>query len=81
MVGLISSVLGIILGSIVAVLVNKNTDLAPTFASALKAIPWWGYVATIISGIIITLAAGLRPALRASRLSPMVALQRLKASS
>lgn len=75
MVGLISSVLGIILGVIVAVLVNKNTDLAPTFASALKAIPWWGYVATIVSGIIITLAAGLRPALRASRLSPMVALQ------
>ena len=75
LVGLISSALGIVLGTVLAVIVNKGSELTPTNLAAFEAIPWWGYVATLISGLIITLAAGLRPALRASRLSPMVALQ------
>ncbi|MDO5049382.1 MAG: FtsX-like permease family protein [Actinomycetaceae bacterium] len=75
MIGLLASLAGLVAGSLLAAGVNVFSELTPSYLAGIAAIPWWGYVATIVTGVLITLVAGLRPALRASRLSPMVALQ------
>lgn len=74
LVGLISSLIGLVLGVGVSVLVNKLMHITSTYLDAFLAIPLWGYIAALIIGVLMTLIAGIRPAMQAGSLSPMVAL-------
>ncbi|MDO5035183.1 MAG: FtsX-like permease family protein [Actinomycetaceae bacterium] len=74
LVGLLSSVIGIVIGAVAATLINKLSSITPTYMDSFLAIPLWGYVSALAIGVLITLIAGIRPALQAGSLSPMVAL-------
>lgn len=74
LVGVLSSLIGIAIGAAISGLVNSVAKLTPSFAEGVQVIPLWAYPATLVFGLFITLAAGIRPAIRASRVSPIRAL-------
>ncbi|MDO5729224.1 MAG: FtsX-like permease family protein [Actinomycetaceae bacterium] len=74
LVGTVSSLIGIGIGVVIAGLVNNAAKLTHSFAEGVEAVPMWAYPATVAFGLFITLAAGMRPAIRAARVSPMRAL-------
>lgn len=74
LVGALSSLIGMAIGAVISGLVNSVAKLTPSFVEGVQVVPLWAYPATLIFGLFITLAAGIRPAIRASRVSPIRAL-------
>lgn len=74
LVGALSSLIGMAIGAVISGLVNSVAKLTPSFVEGVQVVPLWAYPTTLIFGLFITLAAGIRPAIRASRVSPIRAL-------
>ncbi|MDO5720566.1 MAG: ABC transporter permease [Actinomycetaceae bacterium] len=74
LVGTVSSLIGIGIGVLISGLVNSVAQLTHSFAEGVQVVPLWAYPTTLAFGLFITLAAGIRPAIRASRVPPIRAL-------
>jgi putative ABC transport system permease protein len=75
-IGLVASVIGVIAGLGLALLMRAGFNLvgASLPATALQ-VETRSIVAGLLVGLLVTLSAALAPALRASRVSPMAAMQ------
>ena len=71
--GLIGSALGAVCGTAAAVLVIRS-GLVDGLDARHLTITWTAATASLLLGTLVTLVAAVRPALRASRASPLVAL-------
>ncbi len=76
-IGFVGGVVGLILSYLVSFLVNKF--LAATFLNGMEGklsiIPMWLALPSVIFAIIIGMAAGFFPAMRAMKLSPLAAIR------
>ena len=78
-IGFLGGVLGLALGWAVSIIINHVIN----YFQAKQAMPyidyfsspWWLCLGAIIFSILISLAAGIYPALRAARVDPVVALR------
>lgn len=72
--GIISSFIGVTIGSLVGALLLMWLEVAPTYGVALTMLPWkWIGITWLISSLI-TIFVGLTPARKASAVSPLSAL-------
>jgi putative ABC transport system permease protein len=79
MIGLLGGVFGLILGWVVSILINLiiNSVLSRQgvpYANFFS-FPWWLVVGAVAFSILVSLIAGLYPALRAAKVDPIVALR------
>ncbi|MDT3766931.1 FtsX-like permease family protein [Gleimia hominis] len=75
LVGLVSAVVGVAVGAVLGAGANSFAQLVPSFLDGLEVITPPMFLGTIATGVAMSMIAGFRPALRASRVKPMVALQ------
>ncbi|WIK64370.1 FtsX-like permease family protein [Gleimia hominis] len=75
LVGLVSAVVGVALGAVLGAGANSFAQLVPSFLDGLEVITPPMFLGTIATGVAMSMIAGFRPALRASRVKPIVALQ------
>lgn len=73
-VGAIASLIGVILGAVLAALGVTAIGLLPSFGAGLSAIGWPIIASVFAAGILITVIAGFRPAARVGRIPPLAAL-------
>jgi putative ABC transport system permease protein len=78
-IGFLGGVLGLILGWIITVIINIiiNHFLAGRGVphTDFFAFPWWLCVGAVLFSILVSLAAGIYPAMRAAHVDPVVALR------
>lgn len=78
-IGIIGALFGIALGWVVTRVANviMNTQLRPQGLPSIDlfSFPWWLILGSIAFSIVISLAAGLYPAIRAARIDPVKALR------
>jgi len=78
-IGFLGGVLGLILGWLVSMLINQIVN----YFMSRQGVPyidyfsfrWWLVIGAIIFSILISLAAGIYPTMRAARVDPVVALR------
>lgn len=76
-IGLIGGTMGVALSYIVGIIVNK-LDLAQQFTGMrgdISVIPVWLALAAVAFAIVISMAAGIAPAIKAMKLSPLMAIK------
>lgn len=73
-VGLIGSVVGLLIGIAAGVGIAVAAGVVPSSGEALSGVTWQQAVLLLMIGTVFTSLAGYRPALRASRVSPISAL-------
>lgn len=78
-IGFLGGVLGLALGWLVGMLINQivNHILAKRGVPHVEyfSFPWWLCVGAILFSILVSLAAGIYPTIRAARVDPVVALR------
>ena len=72
-IGLIGGVLGLILSYIISAVINFV--MKGMYASGISYIPFYLSLLALVFSVIIGMLAGLFPALRAMRLSPLAAIR------
>lgn len=73
-VGFIGSLIGVAIGVLGGAGLGAAFSLVPSFAAGLTSITLGQVIILLVVGTLLTAAAGYRPALRASRVSPVAAL-------
>ena len=78
-IGFLGGVFGLVLGWLVSGLINQvvNAFLAGEGVPFIQffSFPWWLCVGAIVFAMIVSLVAGIYPAVRAARVDPVVALR------
>lgn len=74
-VGAIGSFLGVIAGTFLSAWGLTATGLVPTYGAALAAIGVPAMIVVFILGVLVTVIAGAKPALRSGKIAPIAALQ------
>lgn len=74
LVGAISSLLGIGIGTLATGVINHESDLTRTWGESFGVIDWPMLLACFLSGLIISVLAGYAPARQVSKVTPMQAL-------
>lgn len=74
LVGAISSLLGIGIGTLATGVINHESDLTRTWAESFGVIDWPILLACFCTGLVISVLAGYAPARQVSRVTPMQAL-------
>ena len=78
-IGFLGGVFGLVLGWLVSGLINQvvNAFLAGEGIPFIQffSFPWWLCVGAIVFAMIVSLVAGIYPAIRAARVDPVVALR------
>ena len=78
-IGLLGGVLGLVLGWLVSMIINQITN----YFMIKQGVPymdyfsfrWWLILGAVIFSILVSLAAGIYPTMRAARVDPVVALR------
>ena len=76
-IGFVGGVIGLVLSYLISFLINKFLAAAFLYGmdSKLSVIPPWLAAAAVAFAVLIGMAAGFFPALRAMRLSPLAAIR------
>ncbi len=79
MIGFLGGVFGLVLGWLVSGLINQIvnyilTDQGVPFTQFFS-FPWWLCLGAIVFAMVVSLVAGIYPAVRAARVDPVVALR------
>ena len=73
-VGLVGALLGLLLGILGGAGIASALKVLPTYGEALSSVSWSQAVIVLVIAVLLTMAAGSRPARHASSVSPVTAL-------
>jgi ABC-type antimicrobial peptide transport system permease subunit len=75
-IGFIGGVVGLILSEMISLIINHLVaGLAEEYATGISYIPLWLMLLSLIFAVLVGMAAGFFPALRAMKLSPLAAIR------
>ena len=72
--GMVSSLIGVTVGSLVGLVLQVQLGVAASYAESLTILPWKGILVTWIVASVLTTLIGIAPARDASKVSPLDAL-------
>jgi ABC-type antimicrobial peptide transport system permease subunit len=75
-IGFIGGVVGLILSEMISLIINHLVaGLAEEYATGISYIPLWLMLLSLVFAVLVGMAAGFFPALRAMKLSPLAAIR------